>query len=551
MITFDFTFQPTDPLHWVVLVLLVVYPLGVGVILLKNNILTTRRKVLRAGLNLLFWLLLITYWVQPVWASPVKAAHALLVGKEVPMALARHYQDSLGLNEHFAAEEFIKKKRGILYDSVTLLGQDFPSALLAQVSPAAIRWLPYYTDDQLLNLHWQGIVRQGELQPVSGLIRSSQKQWIKITYAGHTLDSTLVEKGVHPFSLRFPAFSEGRTSTELIVGEQIVDSVRFFTRPLPPLSYQFLLSSPDFESRTLAEWLGKKGHLVTVTTTISKGIQQSTRFNGGIPPNGPPDVIITDATHAATAGVKKALAAWKSVLFINVTEPDLGRINRTLGTRFSTQRISTEAAVPITSTLTAQPYVFTESMPQLVTPRYPAAVWTTTGKIGVSLLNETFPLKLSGDTVAYAQVWHTLLALVRPSLPFTLTAQAPLQKGIIGHLQFNSTSPLPRHWPVGHDTLVLVPSPLNTHSAEATYLFGKPGWTSLGDSAEVYVEDSTSSLYATRQLNAYLRGLREPLVTGPSAKKKPIREAKLPGWAWLLLFILSATALWIEPKWRS
>jgi hypothetical protein len=192
MISFDFTFRSSDPTHWLLLALLTVLPLVIGLLLWRNQTLTPRRKALRAGLNLLLWLVLVAYLLQPVWKKPVDASQALLVAAEVPTAAARQVQDSLGLSERFEAAEFLKKKLISHYDSILLLGQDFPPALLAQLSTVAVRWLPYYGPDQLQTLQWQGIVRQGEPQCVTGLINSSQEQWMKITYAGQTLDSALL-----------------------------------------------------------------------------------------------------------------------------------------------------------------------------------------------------------------------------------------------------------------------------------------------------------------------------------------------------------------------
>ncbi|MBU1821951.1 MAG: hypothetical protein KKG00_10640 [Bacteroidetes bacterium] len=550
MISFDFTFNSSDPTHWLLLVLVAVLPLIIGLLLWRNQTLTPRRKGLRAGLNLLLWLVLVAYLLQPIWKRPVDASQALLVAAEVPTAMARQFEDSLGLGERFGAEEFLKKKLISHFDSITLLGQDFPPALLAQLSPVAVRWLPYHGPDQLQSLQWQGIVRQGEPQRIHGLLQSSRKQWLKVTYAGQTLDSTQLDAGSQSFSLRFPAFAEGRTTTQLMLGDEALDTLRFFTRPLPTLSYQFVLSSPDFESRTLAEWLGKKGNPVTITTTISRGIQSSTTLNGGVPKNALPDVIITDPSSAGLATVKKALSAGKSVLFINLTQPEaeLGSVNRILGTRFAARRKSTEATVLVAPNLTAQPYAFAESLPQQMTPGYPVAIWNKRGKIGVSLLNETFPLKLSGDSTAYASLWNTVLAYLQPPLATTITAEAPLFKGLSGTLQLNTTARLPARLSIGADTVTLLPAPLNEQATEVGYLFGSRGWVALGDSVEVYIEDSTSALFAGQRMNDYVRAQRTAGYTASSKGSKAGREAKLPEWVWLLLFCVVCAALWVEPK---
>lgn len=550
MISFDYTFQSTDPVHWLILVALGAIPLIMAWLLWKNTTLAPDRLWLRAGLNLLLWLLLVAYCLQPVWKTTSDRAQALLVGHEVPTAEARRVQDSLGLPERFSPEEFVQKKLATHFDSITLLGQDFPTELMAQIGSASMNWVPFYDPDRLQAVHWRSVVRRGEIQQITGQINSSQKQWLKVSFAGQTLDSTLLDTGTQSFSLRFPAFAEGRTSTELYLADQLLDSVRYFTRPVPRLSYQFILSNPDFESRTLAEWLGQKGSPVSVVTTVSKGVQSTTTINGGVPANALPDLVITDPSNAANGLVKKALNAGKSILFINLTQPEveLPSLNRSLGTAFSARRTSTESTIPISTLLTALPYTFSESLPQIVTPGYPVAVWNKAGRVGVSLLSETFPLKLSGDSTSYEKLWNTVFAQTQPATGATLTATAPLFKGIPGVLSLNSVSQLPASITIGTDSLPVLPSPLNDQTADIEYLFGKAGWVPLGDSIEVFVEDSTSALLPTVRTTHYLRAFHASRYTRASQSNKPSREAKLPDWAWQVLFILVATALWVEPK---
>ena len=549
MISFDYHFNASDPVHWLTVILLTAFPVIVFGILWRNKTLPPHRKWLRGGLNALLWLVLLGYLLQPTWPKMSASARALLVSAEVPSAVARRWQDSLRLDERFGASEFLKQKLAAHFDSVTLLGQDFPSDVLAQLTSGTVEWQPYFSENQMQNLNWQGTLRLGELQRVSGVVRSTQKQWVKIKFAGETLDSTQIVQGQNSFSLSFPAFTEGRTSTVLLVGDAFVDTVRFFVRPRPVLSYQFMLDSPDFESRTLAEWLGRRANAVTVTTTVSKGIQHSTTINGGVKGT-LPDVVITDPSNAAGSVVKKALAAGKSVLFLGLTQPEanMATLNRALGTRFSVKRTTSESMVTLAPNLTALPYDFNESLSQLKVPNSPVAVWNKAGKVGVSLLNETFPLKLSGDSIAYAKIWNTVLAQVQPPSGTTWSAEAPLFKGLTGHLSLNKDSAVPARLNIGRDTLVLQLSPLNAQTAQTDYLFGQSGWVGVGDSSEFYVEDSTSHLFPTRRINDYIRALRAAQVSARTSTSKPQRQDKVNDWVWLALFVLSCTALWLEPK---
>lgn len=140
------------------------------------------------------------------------------------------------------------------------------------------------------------------------------------------------------------------------------------------------------------------------------------------------------------------------------------------------------------------------------------------------------------------------MAQVQPPLANTLTADAPLFKGLTGKISINSNSQLPDRLKIGKDTTALTASPLNEHSATAEYLFGQAGWTRLGDSVEVFVQDSTSNLFRTRRMNAYIRAQRAVRFSTVGSNAKPQRQEKVDDWVWLALFVMSCTALWVEPK---
>jgi hypothetical protein len=61
---------------------------------------------------------------------------------------------------------------------------------------------------------------------------------------------------------------------------------------------------------------------------------------------------------------------------------------------------------------------------------------------------------------------------------------------------------------------------------------------------EVYVEDD---FVTSRQIREVLRAHNETETVHTSVSEHQL-TAQLPDWAWLVLFLLCLTALWIEPK---
>lgn len=522
-----------------------------GWLIFRNQALPTSRKALRATLNGLLWLVVVGYVLQISWPANRPATHALLVGGDVPAAYVRTVQDSLHIRERFTAKALKNTD-----DSVTLIGQDFPVETLTRLSQSVVHWIPYNQPGRVQELRWKGVVRQGEMQRVTGQIQSAGRQLLRVQYGNQTLDSLLLTPGSNAFRLQFPVFGRGRIQTELVLGEQVLDTVRFYGRPTTPLLVQFVLDNPDFESKTLADWLSRQGHSVQVSTTLAKNIRSSTVINGSLKATGyKPDVVITDPANATNAIVRRTIADGKAVLFINLSNPpaDVSVINQALKTRWQVKKVSDQKTVPAASGLTAYPYQFRNSLNQFAVPGYPVAMQQGAGRVSVSLLNETFPLALSGDSVAYNRVWYAIMAQLQPAEQNNVTVDAPVFSGLSGRLFVNNRVVGNSMLRVGTDTVRLTNSALNQRSASGILLTKQVGWQSLGDSLAVYVENTPNrSPVASRQMVSRFvlaHSKYQPATTSSAYQThEPSPGETIPGWAWLILFLVCLTALWIEPK---
>lgn len=534
----------TDPITWGIALGLLALLVMPSWLIVRSKTLPPGRKMLRAALNGLLWLVLVGYVLQISWMVDRPTTHALLVGGDVPSAYARIVQDSLRIRDRFTAQAFKST-----YDSVTLVGQDFPTETLTRLSRSVSRWIPYDPPGQLQELRWKGVVRQGEMQRVTGKIQSSKRQLLSIRYGHQTLGSVMLAPGSHDFTLQFPVFGRGRTQTELLLGRQPLDTLRFYGRPTAPLLVQFVLDNPDFESKTLADWLGKQGHSVQVSTTLATNVRNRVDINNAKKAAGrKPDVVVTDPANATNPIVRRAVADGKAVLFVNLSRPaaDVTAINRALGTRWQVRKVSNQETVPAGNGLTAYPYRFTNALNQFAVPGYPVAVQQGAGRVGVSLLNETFPLALRGDSVAYSQIWYAIMSRLQPTEKNNVLVDAPVFSGLPNRVYVNN--PVVGSAVLRTDTVRLTPSPLNRQSAAGNLLTKQTGWQPVGDSLAVYVEHpaSTNPIAARQVVSQFM--LAHSTYQTPKTGTNRQQNETLPGWAWLALFLTCLTALWVEPK---
>ncbi len=535
---------------------------GLGIILLlqiwslmQSKSLKKKRFWIRLGLNLFVWLLIFLFILQPEWKYTTNTNKILLADTSVPASYIQKVKDSLQIKESFTGKDFnrlIAKNPHFIdhLGNIYLLGQNFTPQSLSRLSQKTLRWLPYFANNQLQDLQWDGIIRKGDIQEISGKITVDKTQTLSIRYANQKLDSLVLQKGFNAFRLSFPCFSIGRTEAFLALNNEPLQDIRFYSRTPQALNVLFILENPDFESKTLSEWLGKNNHRVEIITTIAKDAQSKVSINKTNQAKVlVPDIVITDPGNAANSLVKKAVADGKSVFFINCMAPeqDIKTINQALGTNWHVKKTTNEQFITITENLTALPYHIEENTNQKPVGEYPIAVQKKVGRIGLSLLNETFPLKLSGDSLTYNKIWSGVLQLLNPSFQNNISIEYPVYTDIQTTISLNNLSAPPNTLKIADDTTQLIQSVINPLSYTTTYIFRKTGWQNFQDSLQVFVEEKPEYLHKSRQIQQTLLALQN-FEAANSFTSAQTLTATLPDWIWYLLIVLGLAILWIEPK---
>lgn len=502
---------------------------------------------IKVGLNLLLWLSVGMLIINPSWNQSVNTSKILIYSDGISNETIKKTQDSLKIGKVFSQKEFNRRvnenaefasKLGKVY----FLGQDVSPEILSKLGHNSISWIPNFKTDEIQDIRWKSITRKGEMQEVAGKIELSEPKTIKIKFGNQVLDSLNLPKGFSAFSLNLPTFSIGRVSLNLELDQKLLQTIDFYGIKNQPYNILFILSNPDFESKTLADWLGKRGNKVELQTTIAKNTLNSVSINK-TEKTFLPDIIITDPSNAGNNLVKKAFSEGKSILFINLENPDLAAkdINQNLGTKWKLKRTSTQENRPITQELTAHPYEFEANALQKLIFDYPIAIQKKTGKVSISLLNETFPLMLSGDSLTYARIWQSAFQALNPSFDNNFEMNAPIFQDVKKEISLNSSS-----WQsklnIEYDTIKTIQSAINPATSKAIYTFRKAGWQPFQDSLEVYVEASQSAL---AKVNLIKRYLKSDIYSAGLEQKL---QVNLPEWAWFLIILLILVGLWVEAK---
>ncbi len=541
------------PQWWILLALVLLAALQFF-LLFRQRSLSKKQLTIKSLLNFLTWLMLFFFAAKASWTGKNSSSGLIVYDDDLSAQVLAATRDSLHQPEIMSYHNFVKR---IAEDPdfvsrtgrIHLLGRNFQPEILSLFYPGQAQWIPVFPAGEPAGLHWKALAEQGEIQEVRGQINLENPGTLRIKYGGEVADSLLLDKGFQSFALKFPVVSVGRADMELMLNDRKLEDIRFYGIRKAPMNVLFILRHPDFESKTLAEWLGKNGHRVEVSTEIAKDALSKVSVNDQATPF-VPDLIITSAEKAGDSRVKKAVSEGKSIFFTGMTDPEneVRFINKAIGTRFSLKKVSNETEIAAGKNLTAQPYHFSPSAIQEVSANLPFALQRTGPLIGLSLLNETYPLRLSGDSLAYSQVWHEIIGSLQTRPLTKVSIAAPAVTDTRTPVRIFSKEAKIRYLSVAEDTIRLAAAPLNPALFQSDYVFRKEGWQAITDSLEVFVYPQASGY---RMAKAVKEEVYTPMQEQQQGKVIPVSQGPsttLPDWLWFSILLLCFSALWLESK---
>ncbi|HSJ66320.1 MAG TPA: hypothetical protein VK921_01540 [Anditalea sp.] len=513
------------------------------VLIYRNPTISPSIKALKTGLNLFFFLSLILLVVQPYFYREYIPRNILVYGTDVPREYLDRLKDSLNMDEARSIDDYESSA-----DYVYLTGQQFTTLQLGKLQQANVTWIPYQPEAVVEDIRWDGLLRQGQTQTIHGTYNTVEEVFLSLRFGDEILDSVLIGPNNPNFRLTAQAKAIGRNLLTLEANSREVGKINFFVTENNPIHYRMLFSYPDMEIRRLSEWLGNKGQGISATVyTSTSVIRQSTNIDNA----DTLQFLITEPAFANSSAVGDAIASGATVLFTNFGNVDreLLQINRALGTDWSVNRSHPEGSRTIEGSLTALPYRLI-TQPQQWELFEAAAGYQRIGKakVGVSLLEATFPIALQGDSIGYAAVWDRMLYAMRPIEGTSFHIPQPLFTGLgSNEWVINSQQDIDEVVSIAGDSIYFTPSPVNPRSHTGYSQASSSGWKTFADSLEIYFHGEDDNFQFVRnknQINQFIHYHQGSLdSTAPLYHK-----IQLSAWWWLILVLLSATLLWIEPR---
>jgi hypothetical protein len=136
---------------------------------------------------------------------------------------------------------------------------------------------------------------------------------------------------------------------------------------------------------------------------------------------------------------------------------------------------------------------------------------------------------------------------LNPPFQDNIDIEAPIFANTQTPIVLNNISEISNKLRLANDTTQLIQSVINPLSFTANYVFRKTGWQNFQDSLQVFVEDKSTVLQKSKQIQENLLG-HQNFETTDNLSYSQTLTATLPDWVWYVLIVLGFAVLWLEPK---
>ncbi len=449
------------------------------------------------------------------------------------------------------------------YDSILLLGNGLKGSSAAILKDKYVTWEKPMAIRGISQIRFPEVSWKNRAVEISGKV--SDSNLFLISSINSITDTLLIDNHLFKFNHTFK--KSGRNLIELWA----IDSsgtvhdyypIGMDTRTATPMRFLVLSSFPKFEYRFIREHLAAEGHQVTSRTMVSRNTFTWEFLNSAAVRSDPFrrldvfDMLIMDEdTFNKLSGNERKL-------LLNAIDNGLGLlmidpVNALSSDQFLDQKLPPFERVKRTvidmgsQRLNILPFAF---LNESENTDWQATLTHGGGQISFSLLSETYPLLLSGDSVSYRAIWSDLIFKTARTKE---TARIDLMDDSERHVDERMTvSVYSRSRPslsIDNFKVALEQDRIIREKWLGYYWPADSGWhtanliTGNDSIKREFHVPGNKSWQTFRQRSSWNHTqFMMSADAGIQKEMQPPRSLS-PTW-WLLLFLLSFGYLWLEPR---
>jgi hypothetical protein len=456
-----------------------------------------------------------------------------------------------------------------------IVGQGLPRHVLDLLEKKNFSFIPAVLPEGIIELSIPSISYPSRRNFISGKLRSSHDGWLYLKSPGKNEDSVKFSKGINDFRLSFVSPYPGDFLYTVSVREGATEIqheyVPVHIEQDQSLNILFLQHHPTFETQQLKNFLARKRHHVVLRHQLSKNNFRFEYLNtAAISVHRiNPDLLETFDLVIVDNESLQALPGSEKEFLLHAVKSGLGMLNISLS-----EKAKTSAFFPFETTfvksdttivsienhsynLPATRVRVIENAAVSATQKNKTGIlggfgFVGLGRIGFQSLQETYRLMLSGDSIAYSQLWGPLLEKVsrrqngdaKPKIitPFPWFENEPIDVTVISSTEkvflTSDSITLPLREDVNIDNVWY-----------GRTWAGSLGWyrlTANESSLPYFVspEGSWNSLDIKNQIEA----TRRQANSDSSDLERAKIWKEIPSISFYLVFLAAAGFLWLAPK---
>lgn len=518
-------------LYAVILTLLLLCLAQCAYFFLKNIV----RKVLKSFLFLLFTLSLMLYVLQPYWEAEIPEQTALLISKD------QKKEDFTALAEEYDADKVFKAGEEIReVNKLILYGQEFSEEDLLAIPLVDMDWIPQpFVEGDFENLNWKGVLQYGQRQILMGKVPGATGSKLEVRLSEEILAAKQIDED-GKVEVIFPALVLGKNELGIYIADEKMGDMRFFVQEAEVLDLEVKVGFPNPEARIITDYLRKRGERAKLDVQVSR----DSRIISDMDSEGK-TILFIDPSQLNSLNVDDLGTVYSGLFLFNLSNPaqDILNINKKLNTKFELNKTG-EVSLESENGVSVLPYEFLLKSNQ---NSLFSSGFEITGDyvIGVSLLESSFELQLSGDSIGYAKIWEPILEQLSPKPKRFYSLSKPIFEGQLTALHLFdenlSLNDMGTNWKK---------DPVNDNVFTYQFTPKKEGWQELFGELSVYVEsyDDFESIRQHQMILEYLKHRR-----GFANETEGLRKLEkfIPDWAWFLIVLATLTFVWVEPRFRN
>lgn len=556
-----------------------------GFVFLWKEFRQTDRKwlILRMLLSLMAVFSLVMLLLQPIIEVIVQNRKAVILTENYN---STQLDSLVATSENITVINYIKdgldSKQIDAITTAYILGNGLESYDFWPLAHISTKYLPSITDDGINRLKYDPKIQLGDSLKILGLY-SKPKAGTKILLedpSGTKLDSITLKKDTAvSFTLKALPKVEGLYKYSLLVTDSLGHKISSDVLPLevaPQSGLRILILNtfPSFETKYLKNFLSRNKHEVLVRSKISKNTYkfenynrlQTSIYNLTSDNLSDFDLIIMDGESYSSLSESSRRVLIERVeqyglgIFI---QPDANFLSRrdALGFRFKrNNRKNTQLTRWSKVTIPMAPYKFdqTEALTAILTSDdgvLSAYDYRGFGRIGTSIIAETYPLILKGDSDVYDYIWTRILEALsqnRNSVARWGTEEMPIYVDEPFHFNFTTTLKEPKVYDPLQGNIALRQKLYLPEQWSGVLYPKKNGWHKL----EIE-RDSTSALNYYVHSRDEFQGLRRYQLQKANEQQfntrdevvQKVKSLKPISRLWFFsVFIIVLGVLWLLPR---